>query len=367
MKYKPLIATSLAALVAGAIFVYYWHAKGHCPSSDATFAADACPDIPALVVTAQPAMRQFSLNVPWTGIVEPRASVSLVTQLAGRIAAQEAKDQAWIGKGQTIMRLGGPLIEVQRAKLEAEVGSFSSQLGLARQTVKRLKQNLKVRLAINNQVAAAQAAQLKLQSKLHGAQLNLKTFEKQVCISAPMSGIFTKRLVSVGQDVSAGQAVGEIIGTGHLRIVASLFPPADFDPQGKVATVRLGQEQVVSGIIRRLLPESNSTGALMVWIEGPQIDKQLRPGQTVGGFVVAGSSSEKLAVPESAIVYDSKEQPYLFVGKDGNYMPQPVRLGLRQGGWVEVLSGLKKDQPVVTKGAYELFHKEFSRQFKVKD
>jgi multidrug efflux pump subunit AcrA (membrane-fusion protein) len=74
-----------------------------------------------------------------------------------------------------------------------------------------------------------------------------------------------------------------------------------------------------------------------------------------------------LAVPESAIVYDAEEHPYLFVLKDAGYEPHNVRLGLIQDGWVEVVSGLEQNQSVVTQGAYELFYRQFNEQFKVQD
>ncbi len=366
MKNKPFIALFIAALIAVAVLTY-WYAKRHFTCAETSVAVSTLPAISPLIVTAQPVMRRFSLRVPLTGIVEPRASVVLVTQAAGRITAVEADDQTWIEKGKPVARLGGPRIETRRARLAAEIEALSAQLDLARQTVEGLKQNLQARLVTNNQVATAQGTQFKLQRQLREARLGMEVLERQGYIFASMSGVFTKRRVSVGQDVGAGQVVGEIIGTSHLRIVASLFPPPGFDLQGKEATVRLGQDQAVSGIIRRLLPEANSTGAVMVWIEGPQIDKQLRPGQTVSGVVVAGLRADRLAVPESAIVYDPKEHPYLFVEKDGIYEPHRVRLGLRQKSWVETLSGLEKGQLVVTSGAYELFYREFASQFKVQD
>jgi multidrug efflux pump subunit AcrA (membrane-fusion protein) len=72
-------------------------------------------------------------------------------------------------------------------------------------------------------------------------------------------------------------------------------------------------------------------------------------------------------VPESAIVYDSEEYPYVFIQRGGTYEPHSVRLGLMQDGWVEVLSGLEQNQSVVIHGAYELFYRQFNQQFKAQD
>jgi RND family efflux transporter MFP subunit len=266
-----------------------------------------------------------------------------------------------------VMRLGGSQVEGARARLTGEIESLGSQIELARQTVERLKQSLKARLATKDQVAAAQDAQVKLEVQLRQARLGLKVLENQIDISAPMNGIFTNRRVSVGQDVTAGQVVGEIIDTSRLRIAASIFPQRGIDLQGKEATIRLIENRTLTGLVRRVLPRASKTGAVIVWVEGPQIDERLRPGQTVGGSVVVTVRPQTLAVPESAIVYDPQEHPYLFVRKDGSYKPLSIRVGLEQEGWVEVLSGLKQDQFVVTQGAYELFYRQFNEQFKVQD
>jgi multidrug efflux pump subunit AcrA (membrane-fusion protein) len=123
----------------------------------------------------------------------------------------------------------------------------------------------------------------------------------------------------------------------------------------------------LSGTVQSVLLQAGSTGAVMVWIEGPEIDEQLHPGQTVSGGMVIEERPETLAVPESAIIYDAEERPYLFIQKNDTYEQQSVQTGQIQDGWVEVLSGLKEDQIVVTQGAYELFYRQFNEQFTVRD
>jgi len=42
----------------------------------------------------------------------------------------------------------------------------------------------------------------------------------------------------------------------------------------------------VPGVVRRIVPQADSMGAAIVWIEGPQMDQQLRPRQTVAVEVI---------------------------------------------------------------------------------
>ncbi len=363
-KYYITLALVVAIIGFGAYALLHFE-PGETVSGKTTSDSSSVPE--SLISAAYPAKRTFTLQSHWVGTVESQASIELVALVAGRVEAIDAEDQNPIEKGQSVMRLGGPQIGDTHARLTAQIESLETQAQLARETLVRLEENLKTRLATRDQVAAAQEAKVRLETQLRDARLNLKTLNRQSRITAPMNGIFTNRRVSVGQDVAAGQVVGDVIDTARLRIKASLFPPRGLELQGREAAIALNESQTLTGIVRQVLPLASSTGAVSVWIEGPQIDAQLRPGQTVGGEIVAQSRSGVLAVPESAIVYDVQDHPFLFVGKDGSYERVGIQTGMAQDGWVEVLSGLKEDQLVVVRGAYELFYRKFNEQFKVQD
>jgi RND family efflux transporter MFP subunit len=366
MKIKHCITLMLVAIALTAALTF-WYVSTRVSAVKPLNTVRTQAGVDALITTSRPAVRVFALRVPWIGTVESRASVELTALVAGRIEIIDVEDQAQVEKGHLVMRLGGQQIEGIRAKITAKIESLKSQNDLARKTVERLKQSLKVQLATKDQVAAAQDAQVRFGNQLREAQISLKTFENQVRISAPINGIFTNRRASAGQDITAGQVVGEIIDTGRLRVAASLFPQQDIALQGKKAIIRLSENQTLTGIVRHVLPRASSTGAVTVWIEGPQINAQLHPGQMVGGDIVVKAGPGTLAVPESAIVYDAREHPFLFICKDNAYDPLQIRTGLEQDGWVEILSGLKQGQLVVTKGAYEIFYRKFNEQFKVQD
>jgi len=366
MKKKHYIALMLVVLIIGLGAYALWQDKFQKPAT-ASLPSDSSPVAQLLISTAQPTLRTFKLQVPWIGTVEPQASVELIALVAGRVESIDAGDQHPIGKGQSVMRLGGTQIVDARAKLTAEIESLGMQLGLAQETLVRLEESLKTRLATKDQVAAAQETKVRLETQLRDARSSLRTLNRQSHMTAPMTGTFTNRRVSIGQDVAAGQVVGDVIDTDRLRVTASLFPPRDLGLQGKEATIRLSENQAVTGIVREVLPMTSGTGAMTVWIEGPQIDAHLYPGQTVGGDIMAESRSGFPAVPESAIVYDAQDHPFVFVRRDSAYERLGIQTGMEQDGWVEVLSGLKEDQLVVVRGAYELFYRKFNEQFKVQD
>jgi RND family efflux transporter MFP subunit len=366
MNTNHCIALILTASVAGTAVTYSFMRYRE-SAMRAAAASNKPPEVPVLLSSALPARRSFTLDVPWIGTVESRASVEMITLISGRVETLQAEDQAPVQKSDTVMRLGGSQIEAARKRLATEIEYLGAQVDIARQTAERLEQSLRAQMVTRSKAAAARDAQIKLESQLSEVRLSLQTLENQVELRAPISGIFTNRRVDIGQEIAAGQVVGGVIDTRQLRIVASVFPPQGIQLQGRQATIQLSEGRTLAGVVRRVLPHAVTTGAVMVWIQGSEIDAHFRPGETVGGRLAVKVAPDVLAVPESAIVYDSQDHPYLFISENGAYQRRSVELGLAQDGWVQVLSGLDQSQPVVTRGAYELFYRRFNEQFKPED
>lgn len=364
MDMRPTITLAAVVVVGGCALTYRYLRASTTVAENPPGAARQSP-VARLVVTSQPALRPFESRTPWIGVVQSQASVELMALTAGNVETVAVEDQARVEMGATIMCLGGPYVESERARLRANADSLRARLAVVDQTIKRLEGNADV-IARNN-LATAQESQLKLQAQLHEAQLALDALSEQTRITAPMAGVFTDRRVSTGQMVTADQVLGEIIDPDHLRIAASIFAPRDAALAGRKATIVGSDKRVISGAVRHVLPRRSRTGATIVWIEGPDVDQRLSPGQTVSGMVTLKPASSALAVPSSAVVYSADEQPSVFVHDGTAYAQRNVRLGSSQDGWVEVLSGLEPGQSVVTEGAYELFYRQFTQQYKPED
>ena len=68
--------------------------------------------------------------------------------------------------------------------------------------------------------------------------------------------------------------------------------------------------------------------------------------------VYPGAAREVIAVPGSAVI-DESGVPHVFVMTGGeSFERRPVRVGTREGDWVEIVEGLEPGQRVVSRGAY---------------
>ena len=76
-------------------------------------------------------------------------------------------------------------------------------------------------------------------------------------------------------------------------------------------------------------------------------------------------SQDVLAVPESAIL-DDNGQPAAFVHLSGEtFIKRYLKLGEKEDGFIQILSGLAEDEYVVTKGAYAVAATEKGRDYSI--
>ena len=94
------------------------------------------------------------------------------------------------------------------------------------------------------------------------------------------------------------------------------------------------------------------TRTLPVIFEFSNPDAALRIGMAVKGQVFAGAARKVVAVPSAAVV-DESGVAAVFVQTGGEaFQRRLVRLGARDGDWVEIVDGLSPGQRVVSRGSY---------------
>jgi multidrug efflux pump subunit AcrA (membrane-fusion protein) len=81
-------------------------------------------------------------------------------------------------------------------------------------------------------------------------------------------------------------------------------------------------------------------------------DRRLAINQAVHVRLLTTATAVAPAVPESAIV-DDGGRPVVFIQASGEaFLRKPIQLGIREGGYVQVLEGVFPGERVVTRGAH---------------
>lgn len=289
------------------------------------------------------------------GRLRATTAPAVSAETAGRIARIHADVGDAVDSGDVlaeiapeVQRIAVNSARAERARLEALRANQQRQVQrferlAAQQSVAedRLDEAVTQLESIKAQLEAAQA-------RLEDAEYNLE----QTRILSPVNGIVQARLVSVGDYVSPGVRVYELVSTQALRA----FLPLPEHLQDRIAvgqSVRLSvparpdaQIEAQVSELRPSVGDGSRAIELIVDLDNP---RNWRPGGSVTGHIVLERHEGQVVPPTSLVRRPDGEVVYVVDGKRAR--ERQVQVGLRGDGWVEIADGLEAGEQVVVDGA----------------
>jgi RND family efflux transporter MFP subunit len=92
-----------------------------------------------------------------------------------------------------------------------------------------------------------------------------------------------------------------------------------------------------------------------VWVEVAKPDARFKPGMTAQVSMVAKTVKDALVVPAAAVFKNAEGADYVVVaGSDEHAHQKVVKVGVRNGDDVQIVSGLDAAEKVIVSGGYGL-------------
>ena len=298
-----------------------------------------------LVTVATVTTTRFVEKIDAVGTAVANEQVILAAPVTERIVKLNFDDGEFIQKGQIVAVLATATENAQLAEAGAREREADQQLN-------RLNA-LKARGFATNSAVDSQVA-LSAQAKAQAAQARASIGDR--VIRAPFSGWVSLRNISAGAVVTAGTEIAQISDISKIKLdfavpetmlsriapgqvifaIAAAWPDQPF--HGVIATINpVLDPQTRSATIRAILPNG---------------DRRLRPGMLLTVSIEAQSRTSA-AVPELAIVGEG-DASFVYIVEGDTAKRVKVTTGIRQGGLVEILSGLQPGQRIVTEGVVKL-------------
>lgn len=215
-------------------------------------------------------------------------------------------------------------------------------------------------------VAEARAGIAKAEADVIAAKARLAVAEAEkrqaaavagyLVIRAPFDGVVSQRAVDPGRLVQSPTAMASPLLTVVKADIVRLFvevPESDavlVEP-GRTATVRipaLPDQKFTAKVTRTAWSLESSNRSLKTELDMPNPDQQFRPGMFAQVELTVAEKSDALVIPRTAVVTSATGPICFAVGKDGTIEGKPVRLGLRTGTEVEVISGVSADDELIS-------------------
>lgn len=312
------------------------------------------PELPTFQVQAGAGMPGRG----WDGVIEAVRSADLAAQTAGRVTVVEADVNDAVPAGAVLLRISAVEQDAGTNAARAQLRAAQASAAEAEQTYKRYAslaggqfvsklQLDQVRAARDAAVAARDAARAQV---AQAAQQSAYTV-----VRAPFAGIISAREVEPGETVTPGQPLMKLYAARELRIEVpvpqSRADAIRSDPRAKV--VLPGGRDVVPAEVVVFPAADPASHSVNVRVLLPDLDPPPAPGTTAKvifdadtGAADAGGAMP-LRIPLSAVAQRG-ELSGVYVQQDGRIVLRQLRLGARAGDSVEVISGLRPGDRVVS-------------------
>lgn len=322
------------------------------------------------------------VSVPAQVRAKPGFSAVVAAPLHGQLAplSRDAGGMEFPNPGQRVE--SGDLLAVVRPRFsEAAARYFESQgefdsataaLKQAEAAYERTKSLVGVQAKSQRDLEEAELAlasaraRYSAASALHpGAGQNSRTNGPLggIDLRAPIGGVVTSVSAGIGEPVTPDQPLFTILDPSTIWIEARL-------PESALARVGAARDAICQFLdgSNRQFPLSAENGRLV--FSGLEVDPQtrtvpfiyelsntnalLRIGQSVRLHVETATALDTLSIPHSALVEEGGLF-VVFVQVSGEtFQRREVQLGIRDGNWIQILSGVSPDERVVTEGAYAI-------------
>jgi HlyD family secretion protein len=214
---------------------------------------------------------------------------------------------------------------------------------------KRL-QILKQTIATNEGMQTSQLKQLSAAASSLNSSLGIARGSlSQLNIRAPVTGQLSGFDIQLGQSLQQGERIGQIDSADGDKLQADV----DEYYLGRVAVGQTATADVEGKTYRlkvsKVYPQvRNGEFQIDLLFIGPEPPSMQR-GQTVQAKLTVGDSSKALLIPNGAFFNDTGGTWVFVVDRGGDSATKrPVQLGRRNSDFIEVLSGLKPGERVIT-------------------
>lgn len=344
--------------LAGAVVLTVF-ARGRVPRPDRAEADSRAPIVSVAIARRTPLRTTLGLS----GEFKPFQEVDLHAKVAGYIRTISVDVGDRVHTGQVLAVLEIPELVAQLQEAEASLDRTRSAHDTAHSAYERLKQVSETRpgLIAAQELEDAYARDKQAEAQVAQAsagQRQASALSDYSRITAPFSGVITKRFADTGSLIQAGTSsstqslpVVRLAEDDRLRLVLPV-------PESAVSRIHVGTvvqvrvpalDRTLEGRVARLSDDlDRQTRTMETEIDVANADGTLVAGMYAETEIELARTDSSLSVPIQAVARTGNDDATVLVVGAGNRIEERhIRLGIEGPGRLEVLSGLAEGDRVV--------------------
>jgi RND family efflux transporter MFP subunit len=310
------------------------------------------------VVTPKPTAPSQELVLP--GNMQPFITAPIYSRTNGYLQHWYADIGARVKQGQLLAIIATPEVDQQLRQARSNLATAQANLQLAETTKNRyqdlLKGNAVSQQEVDNAVGTYNADRaIVAANQANVKQLEtLQSFEK---IYAPFDGIVTARNTDVGDLINSGSTGGvktdlfHISQTGNLRVYVSVPEQyAAYVTPNVTAELTMAEfpgKRFHGKLVRTADAINYATRTLLAEVDVGNPTGQLLSGSFVEVHLKLPGKTSTFVLPVETLLFRS-EGLRVAVVKDSQVVLTPIVPGHDFGAQIEIVSGLKGDEQVIT-------------------
>jgi len=299
-------------------------------------------------------------------VLEARRAIQLFSETRGRVLEVGAEALDRVEAGQVLVRVDPLQAEAAVESAEAAVARSRSELALARSNLDRLKGLSKRGVASDADLEDAENAAKVAAARIREAAAEVTRVRDELAnktIAAPFAGVLRSFEVEIGEYVSDGEHLGELLDLSAARATVGLT-------DREVVAVRAGEpvearvaarpgEPFQGKILRVGAAADPVTKKFPVEVEFPNDGQRLLPGMVATIALDLGTPDPRTVIPREAAAEEFGLR-FVWVAEpgDGALVVARRRIQVRelpfQPARLEVLSGLEAGDVIVVSGTRSL-------------
>ncbi len=297
-----------------------------------------------------------------SGTIEAIKSANISTRLMGDVSRVFVKIGDKVKKGDLLLSINSADLKAKKAQANTQITKANSTFINANKDYKRYTQLFKENSASQKELDNITTKYEQAKAGLEAAKQMLNEVKANLTyanIRAPFDGVITGKFINNGDLARPGMSLLSMENTsGYLVKTYVNENQINKIHNGETVTLKIkSNNKNLKGVISEISISSKNFGGLYLVKIKLNRAKNLFSGMFVSiNFSGAINNNEKLTIPKSALIYRGQLAGVYTVSLQNTAILRWLRLGKSYGNKIEVLSGLNKNERIITNAQGKLYN-----------